>query len=79
MIYIAALFERNMKRTVLEKIFVVVLFVLVLVVFSFAERDTQKLFEKYNTKSTVGIPEQAVDFTATASKEPSTIYKAVRN
>ena len=53
-----------MKRTVLEKSFVVVLFVLVMVAFSFAERDTQKLFEKYNTKSTVEIPKQTVDYTA---------------
>jgi len=37
----------------LERSFVIVLFVLVMVAFSFAERDTQKLFEKYNTKSTV--------------------------
>jgi hypothetical protein len=53
-----------MKRTVLEKSFVVVLFVLVMVAFSFAERDTQKLFEKYNTKSTVQVPKQTVEYTA---------------
>lgn len=53
-----------MKRTVLERSFVVVLFVLVMVAFSFAERDTRKLFEKYNTKSTVEIPKQTVDYTA---------------
>lgn len=53
-----------MKRTVLEKNFVIVLFVLVMVLFSFAERDTQKLFEKYNTKNTVEMPKQTVDYTA---------------
>jgi len=42
-----------MKRALLERSFVGVLFVLVMVVFSLAERDTQKLFEKRNEKSTV--------------------------
>ncbi|GEM_PF-1789968 len=37
-----------MKKTVLERNIVVVLFVLVLVVFSFAERDTRKLSRLYN-------------------------------
>lgn len=36
-----------MKRTLLEKSTVVVLFILVLVVFSFAERDTQKMVKFY--------------------------------
>ena len=58
-----------MKRTVLEKSFVGVLFVLVIVAFSFAERDTQKLFEKYNTKSTVEAPKQTVDYTAALPAE----------
>lgn len=42
-----------MKKALLERSFVVVLFALVMVVFSLAERDTQKLFEKRNEKSTV--------------------------
>jgi hypothetical protein len=42
-----------MKRAVLERSFVVVLFMLVMVVFSLAERDTQKLFQQRNEKSTV--------------------------
>jgi len=37
-----------MKRAILERNIVVVLFVLVLIVFSFAERDTQKLNQLYN-------------------------------
>ena len=36
-----------MKRTFLERSTVVVLFILVLVVFSFAERDTQKMVKFY--------------------------------
>ena len=35
-----------MKRTVLEKIAVTAMFVLVLIVFSFANRDTQKLIQQ---------------------------------
>ena len=42
-----------MKKILLERSFVVALFVLVMIVFSFAERDTQKLFEKRNQKNTV--------------------------
>jgi hypothetical protein len=78
MIYIAALYLRHMKKTVLERSFVIVLFVLVMVAFSFAERDTQKLFEKYNTKSTVEIPKQAVDFTAEVPPK-TTFQKATSN
>jgi hypothetical protein len=38
-----------MKRTLVEKGAVAVMFVLVLVVFSFAERDTQKLMQLHST------------------------------
>ena len=68
-----------MKRTVLERNFVIVLFVLVMTAFSFAERDTQKLFEKYNTKSTVAIPKQTVDYTAEAPEKADTHNKPTRN
>jgi hypothetical protein len=44
-----------MKRSVLERTVVVALFILVMTAFSFAERDTQKLFARYNTKSTVEV------------------------
>lgn len=64
MVYIATVFRRSMKKSLLEKSFVVVLFVLVMLAFSFAERDTQKLFEKYNTKSTVEVPKQTANYTA---------------
>jgi hypothetical protein len=67
-----------MKRTVLERAFVIVLFVLVMIAFSFAERDTQKLFEKYNTKSTVEVPKPSVEYTAQLP-ENSNPRKATRN
>lgn len=67
-----------MKRHLLEKSFVVVLFVLVIIAFSFAERDTQKLFEKYNTKGTVELPKKSPDYMAGVSADPAPA-KAVRN
>jgi len=68
-----------MKRTVLEKSFVIVLFVLVMVAFSFAERDTQKVFEKYNTKNTVETPKQTIDYTAEVPAKTDTHNKVSRN
>ena len=68
-----------MKRTILERSFVVVLFVLVIIAFSFAERDTQKAFEKYNTKSTVETPEQTASYIAETSEKTATHNKAPRN
>ena len=68
-----------MKRTVLEKSFVVTLFVLEIITFSFAERDTQKAFEKYNTKSTVETPARQDNFTAEAPEKKETHNKATRN
>ena len=68
-----------MKRALLEKSFVIVLFVLVMVAFSFAERDTQKLFEKYNTKSTVEMPKQMDDYTAEIPAKPAVRNKTTRN
>ena len=53
-----------MKKNLLEKSLVVVLFVLVMVTFSFAERDTKKLFEKYNTKSTVETSTKKANYTS---------------
>lgn len=39
----------HMKRVLVERTLVVVLFVLVLIVFSFAERDSKKLERLYTT------------------------------
>lgn len=80
MVYIAKVLDkRRMKRTLFEKSFVVVLFVLVIIIFSFAERDTQKAFAKYNTKSTVASPVQKENFTAETSEKNEIDYKVIGN
>lgn len=68
-----------MKGIVSEKSLVVVLFVLVIIAFSFAERDTQKAFEQYNKKSTVENFKKTTDYTATASEKKDTYIKSTRN
>ena len=68
-----------MKRNLLEKSLVIVLFVLVIIAFSFAERDTQKAFEKYNTKSTVEAPAQTDNFTAATPDKKNTPNIATNN
>lgn len=77
--YIAVRYAMTMKRTVFEKSLVAVLFVLVIVIFSLAERDTQKLFEKYNSKSTVDLPKKSVGFTAENSSTFSATHRLTRN
>jgi len=79
MIYIAARFKRAMKKSLFEKSFVVALFVLVMVLFAFAERDTQKAFEKYNTKTTLEISKKSIDYTAEASQKNVNINQPSRN
>jgi hypothetical protein len=79
MIYIAARFKGAMKKSVFEKSFVVALFVLVMVLFAFAERDTQKAFEKYNTKTTLEISKKSVDYTAEAPQKTLNNNAASRN
>lgn len=68
-----------MKGIVSEKSLVVVLFVLVIIAFAFAERDTQKAFEQYNKKSTVENSKKTTDYTATASEKKETYIKSTRN
>jgi hypothetical protein len=58
------------KKVLLEKTLVIGLFLLVMVVFSFAERDTRKVFEEHNTKNTVELPKKTVDYTADAILQP---------
>ena len=79
--YIASVFILVMKKPLVEKSFVIVLFILVIVAFSFAERDTQRAFEKYNEKSTVQMPEQTVDYTGETSEKKNGFSKAkvIRN
>jgi hypothetical protein len=68
-----------MKKSVLEKSFVAALFVLVMIVFSFAERDTQKAFEKYNAKSTVETLGKTLDYTAEVAQKSTAQKKVSRN
>lgn len=49
MLYIATVLQNRMTRKGLERKLVVLLFVMVLVVFSFAERDSKKLERLYTT------------------------------
>lgn len=44
-----------MKRALLERNVVVVLFVLVMIIFSMAKRDTTKLFEQNNIKNVTEV------------------------
>lgn len=67
-----------MKKNLLEKGCVVVLFVLVMITFSLAERDTQKLFEKNNTKKAVETTTKKIDYTAEVKEKP-VLVKFVRN
>jgi len=68
-----------MKRPLMEKGFVIILFVLVMVAFSFAQRDTRKALEKYDTENTVDISKKTIDYTAEASQTTTTAIKATRN
>ena len=64
-----------MKKSLIERSFVIVLFVLVLVIFSFAQRDTQKVFEKYNMKSTVGVQNKPLQITVDLDGKNSSSYQ----
>lgn len=68
----------SMKKTLVERSLVIGLFLLVMIAFSLAERDTRKAFEKYNTKNTVELPKKTVDYTAEA-EDPSNHNKTSRN
>jgi hypothetical protein len=60
-----------MKKALVERRIMAVLFVLVLVVFSFAERDTKKLMKQYHTENTAGAVKKLQDFTASFPEQPS--------
>lgn len=66
-----------MKRSLLEKNIAAGLFVLVLIVFSFAERASKRIEPLYNTQTEVFVPEPATQFTAFQfDKEPAFIKPA---
>ncbi len=60
------------KNAIVEKGVVVTMFVLVLVVFSFAQRDTDKLFALYSRTSTAQMIQVSDKLTAEVSHEIST-------
>lgn len=47
----------TMKKALVERSIVFVLFVLVMVVFSFAERDTKKIFQQNPRGTVILVPE----------------------
>ncbi|MFL5809647.1 MAG: hypothetical protein ACJ749_09000 [Flavisolibacter sp.] len=59
-----------MKRNLLEKGFIVVLFILVQVIFSFADRDSRKLKELYDSKSNASIKKQKEPVGPLAQQSP---------
>ena len=61
----------TMKRALVERCAAIVLFVLVLVVFSFAERDTKKLVEFYNSKNSAVIPVKTPEYSASVTELPA--------
>lgn len=59
----------SMKKAVFERNVVVVLFLMVLVIFSFAQKDSKKIAPLYtNTASTYELPKQT-NLTSSALKE----------
>ena len=71
---------RGMKKAIIERNIVVVLFVLVLIVFSFAERDTKKLDRLYmkGTESVTTSPKEKDFASAELEKKPLAL-RSTRN
>jgi len=68
-----------MKKSLIERGFVIVLFVLVLVMFSFAQRDTQRAFEKYNMKSTVEVQNKIPQVTLEVAEKNTSLPQQIHN
>ena len=66
-----------MKGTLLEKGTIAVLFVLVLVVFSFADRDSKKLAELYNAKSSTVTVSKGAAFKELAASQATIIHASL--
>lgn len=58
-----------MKKAIAEKTAVVILFVLVLVVFSFAQRDTKKQIEQHNAGVITDVEKRTPGYTASAEEQ----------
>ena len=78
MFYIAIHLAINMKRALTERNLVVVLFILVLIVFSFAERDSKKL-DRFYTNSTADKMKLKQVLIASATEQNSIPPKLVQN
>lgn len=59
----------KMKKALVEKGIVVIMFVMVLVVFSIAERETRKVLELQSAGNTAGITNKAGKLTASSSEK----------
>ena len=68
-----------MKKALQEKLFVIGLFVLVMVVFSLAERETRKVFEQQNTRNIVELSAKTPGYTADLFQQPLNSRKITRN
>ena len=70
----------GMKKAIIERNIVVVLFILVLIVFSFAERDTKKLDRLYmkGTESVTTSPKEKDFASAELEKKPLAL-RSTRN
>lgn len=62
--YIAPVFGKVMKKEGLERNLVVLLFVMVLIVFSFADRDSKRLDRIYTTAQLLKQGSDAIALTA---------------
>jgi hypothetical protein len=69
-----------MRKVTLEKSIVVLLFILVLIVFSFAERDTQKLYKLYNGSAESFEPlKKEKNLASSEPQKAPFFYKSTRN
>jgi hypothetical protein len=59
-----------MKRNLSEKTIIVALFILVQVIFSFADRDSRKLKELYDTKNNAAVKKQEQSMGPLAQQSP---------
>jgi len=69
----------DMKRTLPERKIVVVLFILVLVVFSFAERDSRKLDQLYSAEASKPEPVKELRLAGTGAVTQQSAFLRARN
>ena len=59
-----------MKKAFFERSLAALLFVLVLIVFTLAHRDTQKLLDQYNSRNVTAVEKKAGNLTAEVAVNP---------